>query len=254
VVPIISTTLRNLDIVELGSGDCSKISILFDAISRENIETIRYIPVDVSQSAILKSAESLVKRIPNITIHGLLADFLKHLSVIPDDRSRLFCFFGSTLGNFSRKQAIQFLMDLKSIMKPGDQLLLGLDMVKEIKILENAYNDHRGITCAFNKNILNVVNHYAETTFDPALFEHLAFYNETKKRIEMRLKALVDVEVSCPKFPYTIRLKKGETIHTENSHKYTLGHISYFSLITGLKLNNIYTDRNQWFSLVHFSA
>ena len=118
----ISKTLRNIDIVELGSGDCSKISILLDAIPFENMATVRYIPVDVSSAAISKSAEMLIKRFPDITIHGLIADFLKHLSAIPGNINRLFCFFGSTLGNLTRKQSVQFLLDLKDIMKPGDQL------------------------------------------------------------------------------------------------------------------------------------
>src|SRR5664279_1525535 len=237
----ISKTLRNIDIVELGSGDCSKISILLDAIPFENMATVRYIPVDVSHAAISKSAEMLVKRFPDITIHGLLADFLKHLSAIPKNTNRLFCFFGSTLGNLTRKQSIQFLMDLKAVMKPGDQLLIGLDMVKDARILENAYNDNQGVTAAFNKNILNVVNQYVKTAFNPDSFEHLAYYNQPKTRIEMHLRALKDLDVKCMYLPDNIRIKEGETIHTENSHKYTHWHILDFAGITGLKINAVYT-------------
>ena len=254
IAPQISKTLRNIDIVELGSGDCSKISILLDAIPFENMATVRYIPVDVSHSAISKSAEMLVKRFPDITIHGLIADFLKHLRVIPGNINRLFCFFGSTLGNLTRNQSIQFLLDLKAVMKSGDQLLIGLDMVKDVKILENAYNDNQGITAAFNKNILNVVNQYVKTAFNSDCFEHVAYYNQPKARIEMHLRALEDLEVKCMYLPNNIRIKKGETIHTENSHKYTYGHIFDFAGITGLKINAVYTDNNQWFSLVHFIA
>jgi len=216
--------------------------------------TVRYIPVDVSHAAISKSAEMLVKRFPDITIHGLIADFLKHLRVIPGNLNRLFCFFGSTLGNLTRKQSVQFLLDLKDIMKPGDQLLIGLDMVKDVKVLENAYNDNQGITAAFNKNILNVVNQYVKTAFNPNSFEHVAYYNQPKARIEMHLRALKDIDVNCMYLPDNIRIKKGETIHTENSHKYTHWHILDFAGITGLKINAVYTDNNQWFSLVHFIA
>jgi L-histidine N-alpha-methyltransferase len=250
----ISKTLRNIDIVELGSGDCSKISILLDAIPYENMATVRYIPVDVSHAAISKSAEMLVKRFPDITIIGLLADFLKHLSAIPKNTNRLFCFFGSTLGNLTRKQSVQFLMDLKAVMKPGDQLLIGLDMVKDVKILESAYNDKQGVTAEFNKNILNVVNGYAKTDFSSDCFEHVAYYNQPKARIEMHLRALKDLDVICMYLPDHIRIKKGETIHTENSHKYTYWHIYNFASITGLKINAVYTDNNQWFSLGHFIA
>jgi L-histidine N-alpha-methyltransferase len=196
----------------------------------------------------------LVKRFPDITIHGLSADFLKHLSVIPGNINRLFCFFGSTLGNLTRKQSVQFLLDLKDIMKPGDQLLIGLDMVKDVKVLENAYNDNQGITAAFNKNILNVVNQYVKTAFNSDCFEHVAYYNQPKARIEMHLRALKDLYVNCMYLPDNIRIKKGETIHTENSHKYTRWHILDFAGITGLKINAVYTDKNQWFSLVHLIA
>jgi len=254
VAPQISKTLRNIDIVELGSGDCSKISILLDAIPFENMANVRYIPVDVSHAAISESARILVERFPEITVHGLLADFLKHLSAIPKETKRLFCFFGSTLGNLTRKQSVLFLLDLKTVMKPGDQLLLGLDMVKDIKVLENAYNDNQGITAAFNKNILCVVNNYVKTAFCPDWFEHIAFYNQSKGRIEMHLRALKDLETSCLYLPDKIRIKKGETIHTENSHKFTHWHIFDFACITGLKINAVYTDNRQWFSLVHFIA
>ena len=115
LAPQISKTLRNIDIVELGSGDCSKISIILNSIPSENMATLHYIPVDMSYTSILKSAKMLIHKFHEIKIHGLLADFQKHLSVIPDDTTRLICFFGSTLGNLSRKQSIQFLLDLKYI-------------------------------------------------------------------------------------------------------------------------------------------
>lgn len=254
IAPQIAKTFRNIDIVELGSGDCSKISILLDAIPYENIATVRYIPVDFSHAAISESARMLVERFPDITVHGLRADFLKHLNVIPKETKRLFCFFGSTLGNLTRRQSVQFLLDLKAVMKHGDQLLLGLDMVKDIKVLDNAYNDIKGVTAAFNQNILRSVNQYVKTSFSPDCFEHVAFYNRSKERIEMHLRALGDLEISCMYLPHTIRLKKGETIHTENSHKFTSRHIFEFARITGLKINEVYTDNNQWFSLVHFIA
>ena len=254
IAPQISGTLKNIDIIELGSGDCSKISILLNSMPIDNRSTVRYIPVDVSYSSILRSTGTLVKKFPGLTIYGLLADFLKHLSVIPHDSTRLICFFGSTLGNLTREQSNQFLLDLKEIMKPGDQLLIGLDKVKDVKILEQAYNDNQGITAAFNKNILNVVNNCLKTALNPGWFEHLAYYNHAKTRIEMHLRALKDMEVNSRYLPAKIRLKKGETIHTENSHKYTHEHINDFASLTSFKINNIYSDKNQWFSLVHFIA
>ncbi len=245
---------KNLSIIELGSGDCSKISILIDAVNKSYIENLCYIPVDVSEAAILKSADILSLKYPKIKIHGLLADFMKHLNFLPDETNRLICFFGSTLGNLTRMQAVRFLMNLKKLLHPGDRFLLGLDMQKDTKILEDAYNDKQGVTESFNRNILNVINEIAGTNLNPELFEHIAIYNSEKSRIEMHLRALQDMVIKSPAFSKTITLTHGETIHTENSHKYNSGDIYEFAGLTGLKIKNIFTDTNHWFSLVEFEC
>jgi L-histidine Nalpha-methyltransferase len=243
---------ENLDVIELGSGDCSKISILLDAVPPYKMNQIHYIPVDVSEAAIMKSAEILSYKYPELRIHGILADFIKHLSALPGKGKRLICFFGSTIGNLTRNQSYQFLLNIRNLMHPGDYLLLGLDMVKELQILYAAYNDKQGITADFNKNILNVINNIAETNFDPVFFEHSAFYNSSKSRIEMHLRAEHSMFVTSPLFPQPIYLEKGMTIHTENSHKYTVQDIHAFATITGLEIANIFTDTNRWFSVVQF--
>jgi len=245
-------TKKYLNIIELGSGDSSKISILLDAIPENDLESIRYFPVDVSESAILKSSEFLSYRYPEIEIHGLLADFMEHLTKLPGRGARLICFFGSTLGNLSRQQSIGFLKDLKDRMQPGDSVLIGLDMVKDINKLEDAYNDKQGVTSAFNKNILRVVNQILKSDFSPENFEHYAFYDSRKARIEMHLNALRNMEVSSPFFQQNINLRKGESIHTENSHKFTPEHISDLAILSGLSIRKIYSDKNNWFNLVHF--
>ena len=252
VAPEITKGLNNFDLIELGSGDCSKISILIDSIPVEYHDSIRYVPVDVSHSAIRNSADNLSIRFPDIKVHGVIADFMSHLDLISRQSNRLICFFGSTLGNLTREQSMQFLLDLKENMQPGDQLLLGLDMVKNRTILERAYNDDQQITAAFNRNILNNVNRLLHTDFDLSCFDHLAFYNEEKSRIEMHLKASKNMVVTSQNLPGKISFKQGETIHTENSHKYTNEHIFNFSLLSGLKIKNIYSDINRWFSVVHF--
>jgi len=241
-----------IDIIELGSGDCSKISVLLDAIPKPKLANINYIPVDVSESAVLKSADILQCKYPAIKIYGVLADFMKHLSSLPGNSPKLICFFGSTLGNLTRNQANGFLLGLKKLMNPGDKFLLGLDMVKDSLILHKAYNDNQGITARFNKNILQVVNDVADTNFNTSDFKHLAFYNEKESRIEMHLETVEDMVIKSNYFPQEILLKKGETIHTENSHKFTDSDIQNFATATGLKIGNIYTDSNQWFSLVKF--
>jgi L-histidine N-alpha-methyltransferase len=240
-----------MDIIEMGSGDCSKISILFDVIPENKISGIEYMPVDVSEAAIVKSAGKLQSRYPDLKIHGLLADFMKHLT-LPDDRKKLICFFGSTLGNLTRTEANTFLLDLKNLMNPGDTLLLGLDMVKDIQVLLDAYNDSEGITALFNKNVLNVINGIVGTDFDSNNFEHVSSYNKQKNRMEMYLKATKDQIIHSEVFKEKIIIKEGESIHTENSHKYTFEDIKDFSTISGLNIDEIYTDDNEWFSIVKF--
>jgi L-histidine N-alpha-methyltransferase len=246
----ISDNLRNLDIVEFGSGDCSKISILLENIPEEYINNLRYIPVDVSIDAVKKSSNKLISRFPGISIYGIIADFNSQLDVIPKDTKKVFCFLGSTIGNFSMDESEQFLCELSEIMQSGDILLLGFDMVKSKKILENAYNDSQNVTVKFNKNILNVINNLIGTDFDPDDFEHIAFYNQEFSRIEMHLRANKDMEIICPSLPNPLNIKKGEKIHTENSYKFTFENIKGLAQASGLEIQNIFTDKNKWFSLV----
>ncbi len=254
IAPFIAKTLKNTSIIELGSGDSSKISILLDAIPQENTNSICYIPIDVSKEALVKSYENLFIKYPDINVYGMLADFMQHLGLMPSGVNRLICFFGSTLGNLNRPEAIEFLIRLRELMKPGDQLLLGLDMVKDINVLEKAYNDNIGVTAAFNKNILNVVNFYLNTNFNPDLFEHVAFYNKEEERIEMHLKALHDLEIFSLDSNLSLNIFKDETIHTENSHKFTEEYILKLADMAELNILDIYTDKNKWFSVVHFNS
>jgi len=246
-----SPAIKN--IVELGSGDCSKISVLLDSIPGYMMREITYIPVDISKTSIEKSAITLSKKYPGIRVQGDLADFIKPGNQIRCEGNKLICFFGSTFGNLSRTQEIPFLSGLRSTMNTGDQLLIGFDMVKDIAFIEKAYNDEQGMTAAFNKNILNVINRFAKTNFDPDYFDHYSFYNPAESRIEMHLRALRSFEISTPFMNGKIFFKEGETIHSENSHKYDMAYIHQLAKDTGLQITNIYTDTNQWFSLVQFS-
>ena len=246
----ISDKLHDVDIVEFGSGDCTKISILLDRIPEEFIASICYIPVDVSIASVKKSSNILLNTYPRIRIHGIVADFITQLDVIPKDRKKVYCFLGSTIGNLSIEEAMKFLVNLNEIMRPGDLLLLGFDMIKSKEILNRAYNDSKKVTEQFNKNILNVINSHIGTNFDPNNFEHIAFYNEQFSRIEMHLRAIEDVEIFCPRLPTNISIKKGEAIHTENSYKFTNDNIKHLATGAGLEIQNIFTDENNWFSLV----
>lgn len=245
--------LQDVNIVEYGCGDCSKISILLNSIPAEKLNTILYTPIDVSLNTILETANTIINTFCELQINVVLADFVKQVELIPGEGKRIFCLFGSTIGNLTRDQSFEFCKKVAKIMRSDDYFLLGVDMVKDRKILFKAYNDSANITSDFNKNILNVVNKRIETDFDPCYFEHLAFFNEEQIRIEMHLKALKDIETTSPYFSNKILVKKGETIHTENSHKYTSEEIEKLAKIAGLNIQEIFADQQNWFSLILFN-
>jgi len=248
----LSQELRNCDIIEFGSGDCKKISILFDEIPDEYQENIRYLPMDISESAIQQSAAILTQRYPNLTIQGIVADFITQLSVLPKQRKKILCFLGSTIGNFSIKDATNFLRKLRELMQPEDLLLIGFDLVKDKDIIENAYNDSENITSQFNKNILNVINDILETNFQQVDFNHQAFFNKQHSRIEMHLKATRNLVIPCPHHSSDITIQKNETIHTENSYKFTNEDITTIADEAHLSIQKRYTDKNKWFTVVLF--
>ena len=248
----IKNEIENSNLIELGSGDCSKISILLHAIPHDHLESICYIPLDVSISAVRTASYKLLDTFPQLEIRGIIADFINQRHLLPENKKRFLCFFGSTLGNLTNEETDTFFINLKDELKQGDFFLLGLDMVKDVTILEDAYNDKKGITKEFNKNIIQVVNHLASTNFHQDDFEHIAFYNSDLKRIEMHLKANKDLSIFTPFLDYVIKIKKNETIHTENSHKFSKDSITKFAKIAELEIQKIFTDQNQWFSLVLF--
>lgn len=243
--------MRDLELIELGSGDSSKISMVLNAVPPLFLDSITYRPIDFSASAIQKSARDLSKRFPALTIEGLVADFTSKLHLKHNGQPRILCFFGSTLGNFTPHQSSTLLSNISSIMHQGDQLFLGIDMEKPTPILEAAYNDSQRITEAFNKNILRVTNSLLKTNFIPIHFDHLAFYNEHEHRIEMHLKARNNLTIKSPYLDENIVLNKGETIHTENSYKFSEERIKQITADSNLQIEEIFYDPHKWFGLVH---
>lgn len=242
----------DLSIIELGSGDPSKISLIFDQINEEYYNQIKYFPIDISKSAIENSASVLSDNYEGLIINGIVADFIHQVQLIPNVKNKLICFFGSTIGNLNRTERRVFLRKLGSVMQKGDSLILGIDLIKDIKVLEMAYNDSKGVTAAFNKNILNVVNKLAGTDFSPQKFEHVAFFNQNEQRIEMHLKAEENMNVKIKGKDMAVPIHKDELIHTENSHKFKQEDIEQFAKWGNLSIENVFTDSNKWFSLVHF--
>ncbi len=246
-------SLKDVHIIEFGSGDPTKISIFFENIPDELRETISYVPFDVSNAVIQESCDILLQRFPGLSIHGIVADFMTQLDVIPQKTKKIICFLGSTIGNFTNRQATDFLKKLHDIMNSEDQLLIGFDLIKNKNIIEKAYNDSQKVTEQFNKNILNVVNNIIGTDFAPDQFEHVAFYNTDFSRIEMHLKATKQMTISSPKLSSPIQIDKGEMIHTENSHKFTFEQIKKIAERADLAIEKFFCDGKNWFTLVIFT-
>lgn len=239
-------------LVELGSGDCSKISLLLRTLPAEKLGALTYVPFDVSRSAVERSRQELEANFAPLRINGIVADFMRQIHLVPDYDDRVFCFFGSTLGNLARSEAFRFMETLGRMVQPGERLLVGLDRVKEKPVLETAYNDKYGVTDSFNKNILKVINSIIGADFNPDFFRHHAFFNEEKQRIEMHLVADRDMTVSSPLFERGLKICKGRHIHTENAHKYTDEHIEAFASCGGFRVKDVYSDDKTWFSLVDY--
>lgn len=240
----------NLDIVELGSGDASKIKTIFSQIPADILSSVNYYPVDISHSAIVQSIHDIHQEYGLNCIKGTVNDFHNH-QYVPRRGQRLFCFLGNTIGNFSKDEVNRFITCLGKEMKKGDTLLLGTDMVKDPSIIERAYNDELGVTAAFNKNILNVVNAQIHSDFKTSDFEHIAFYNKKEDRIEMHLKAKHPVLITVGCTEEVLSIKAGETIHTENSCKYTPERFKQIAACGGMKIKDVFTDAKGWFSLLY---
>lgn len=243
---------KNLDIIELGSGDSSKIRTILRQLPTKILETINYYPVDISQSAIENALQNIKEEFDLNNLSGIVADFFHHHEYEPKRNQRLFCFLGSTIGNFTSDEVEGFMKDMGDLLEEGDGLLLGVDLVKDISIIENAYNDQKGITARFNKNILNSVNQHIGSNFNPRYFEHLAFYNISEHRIEMHLKAKSDMTINIASTGENIQITEGESLHTENSYKFSTNRIEKLGSCGGLYIKDIFYDSKEWFGLVYF--
>lgn len=237
------------DVVELGPGANGKVRILLDEAYKSHQADIRYVPIDVSESAILKISRELLDVYPLLKVFGIVADFTKYIEDIRSERTRLLMFLGSTIGNFCEKEGVDFLKNIARSMRSSDRFLLGMDMVKRKEILELAYNDSRGITSEFNKNVLNVVNRELDANFCPDYFIHCAFFNAEKEQIEMYLEADREISVEIKALNLHVEIRKGERIRTEISRKFSKDNAKRMVNKAGLTVNRWFSDPRGWFSL-----
>ena len=235
-------------LLELGAGSSDKTRILLDQMIRSGGRQPSYIPVDVSEEFLARSASKMKAEYPTIDIRPVAADFASDFVLPPHSSPTLHAFLGSTIGNFTMDAAVALLACARERMCPGDYFLLGVDVRKDPSIIERAYNDSRGVTAEFNRNILSVINAELGANFDPSRFDHNAIYNDIENRIEMRLISRGDQEVRIPSMG-AIRVADGESILTEVSYKYD-EHVARDILgRSGLRMTDWLTDDSNAFGL-----
>jgi L-histidine N-alpha-methyltransferase len=249
--PEIMKHMKKGNLVELGSGANWKIRTLLDAADARM--EIRYVPVDVCEPVLEQSARDLIEGFPELIVTGIIADFHRDIGSLMPDGDKLIVFFGGTIGNFSEEESRVFLENIASAMSERDRLLIGLDMIKPKEIMERAYNDRQGITDAFNKNILSVLNRELNAAFELSCFDHVAFYNEKRECIEMHLLANTDIHVKVRDIDLHLTIKRGETIFTEICRKFSQKKVEDMAAEAGLKIVRWFSDPLKWFSLVEFA-
>jgi len=247
LAPGLMRDLAPRDVVELGSGFSLKTRRLLDA---RGGGPLRYTPVDVDQTTVASSAERLLAEDPALQVHAVIGDFERHLvHVPPPSGRRLVLFLGSTIGNLDAPARQLLLMQVRGLLRRGDRLLIGVDLVKDVAVLQAAYDDAAGVTAAFNRNILHVINRSLGADFEPAAFRHHAWYNAVESRIEMHLVAEQAQTVRVRGLGLTVKLERGESIWTESSYKFTRGSARAMLAAAGLRLEGWHTDADQRFAL-----
>ncbi len=259
---------RNLTIVELGAGTASKTGILLRALTRIQPHVL-YQPIDISPTALDEAREQIERTIPGVTVSPRTANYVTETAGIerPGDTRVLALYIGSSIGNFSAAEARQILARLRSELEPGDALLLGTDLApclaeltpsKSISTLLAAYNDKAGITAAFNRNILARLNRELGANFQPDQFAHRALWNHTHSRIEMHLQSRLAQTVQIQANPsgpaLTLHFAAGETIHTENSYKFTPTAIATLLEAANFTSTRTFTDPAHLFAVTLATA
>jgi L-histidine N-alpha-methyltransferase len=232
-------------VVEFGSGSSSKTPVLLSAVAPS-----AYVPIDISGEFLRDSADNLAKTFPSLAIHPIEGDFLRPLEIpqAVDDLPRLGFFPGSTIGNLQVPAAVELLRGMTSTLRSDGMLLIGIDRVKDPNILVPAYDDAQGVTAEFNLNLLLRINRELKGTIPVENFRHVARWNAIAARIEMHLEAACDTDFAIEGQAFS--MKAGETIHTENSHKYSPLNAEILLRCGGWAPIADWTDKDKLFSLI----
>ncbi|GLX97904.1 MULTISPECIES: L-histidine N(alpha)-methyltransferase [Herbidospora] len=242
----IATVSGAATLVELGSGTSEKTELLLDALASAG--TLRtYMPVDVDSVTLKAAADRLSER---FEVVGVCADFENHLSQLPQRPDRMVAFLGGTIGNLEPPAREVFFKELRSTLTDGETFLLGADLVKDTSRLIAAYDDSAGVTAAFNRNVLRVINRRLDADFVPADFAHVAIYDTDHDWIEMRLRATKDMVVHIRALDLTVMFAEGEEMRTEISAKFRRAGLTRELAMAGFEVERWYTDPDGDFALV----
>jgi dimethylhistidine N-methyltransferase len=237
-------------VIELGSGNAVKTRLLLDALGRAR-RRVRYVPIDICRSVLEESSAALLRLFPWLEIVAVAAEYeqgLRHLAT-ESDRPKLVLWLGSNIGNFDRAEAATLLRRIRDTLEPTDLMLIGVDLRKDRAVLEAAYDDASGVTAAFNLNLLARINRELDANFDIIAFRHRAVYDSELGRIEMYLVSTRSQRVTIGRLGLKVEFATGETIHTENSYKYSLTEMAEVARAAGLRTERRWQDAEGRFSL-----
>ncbi|MBW0093245.1 L-histidine N(alpha)-methyltransferase [Pseudonocardia sp. KRD-184] len=235
-------------LVELGSGSSSKTRLLLDAFGRTGTLR-RYVPQDVSESALRLAMDALAVEYPDLELHGVVGDFTRHLDRLPREGRRMVAFLGGTIGNLTRDERYAFLRQLRAVLEPGEQLLLGTGLVVDESVMVPAYDDAAGVTAEFNRNVLHVLNRELRADFDVEAFAHRALWDAENSWIEMRLVAQRAMIVHVAELDLTVEFAAGEEMRTEISTKFRPDGVAEALEECGFRVARTWTDPDDRFAL-----
>ncbi|MGH3820892.1 MAG: L-histidine N(alpha)-methyltransferase, partial [Pseudonocardiaceae bacterium] len=238
-------------LVELGSGSSDKTRLLLDALTA-NGSLRRFVPLDVSESALRSAMTAVARAYPPLVVHGVVGDFTQHLELLPagQDGRRLVAFLGGTIGNLLPDERAGFFTALRTALNPGELLLLGAGLITDPAVMVSAYDDDAGVTAEFNRNVLRVLNRELGADFEVAAFDHVVVWDTTHEWIEMRLRARWAMTVRLPGVRMTVHYAKGEEMRTEVSGKFRREGLGAELVDAGFADQRWWTDPDNRFALV----
>ncbi|MDH3678457.1 MAG: L-histidine N(alpha)-methyltransferase [Acidimicrobiia bacterium] len=236
-------------IIELGSGTSDKTRTLLDGFHRGG-QLRRFTPLDVSEATLVEAATTLAERYDGLEVHALVGDFTRHLAHLPDGDRRMVAFLGGTVGNFYVEERHAFLGALSDQLRPGEWLLLGVDLVKDFQRILAAYHDVAGLTARFIKNSLTVLNRNLDADFDLGAFDYVPLWDDLEERVDMRLRSLMPQRVRIDGLDLDVALGEGEELRVEISAKFRPEKFTAELSDVGLDVFRLWTDENEDFGLV----